>query len=117
MSKAARSVFIFGLYLAGLGIILLTQPNLLLSLFGISETTEVWIRVVGMLVILLAVYYTQLARQEITLFFWLTVYVRCSVIVFLTLFVLMGLSSPTLILFGAVDLIGAIWTWRELKVN
>lgn len=115
MSKAATSVFAFGVYLGGLSLILLFQPNFLLSLFGIPGTEEVWIRVVGMLVLLLAVYYTQMAREEHANFFWLTVYVRSAVIVFFSVFALLGMVSPMLILFGAADLAGALWTWSALR--
>ena len=51
MSKSARSVFVFGIYLALLGSVLVVAPNVLLSLFGVALTDEVWIRVVGVLVI------------------------------------------------------------------
>lgn len=117
MSKAANSVFLFGIYLASLGIVLVAIPNLLLSTFGIPDTNEVWIRVVGMLVLLLAVYYTQAARLELTGFFSLTVYARASVIIFFTAFVLMGYVKPVLILFGAVDFLGAMWTWLALRAD
>ena len=46
MSPAARSVFVFSSYLWVLGGVLLLVPNVLLSLFGIPETNEVWVRVV-----------------------------------------------------------------------
>lgn len=115
MSKAATSVFAFGAYLGGLSLILLFQPNFLLSLFGIAETEEVWIRVVGMLILILAVYYTQMAREEHTNFFWLTVYLRSAVIIFFSAFTLLGMVSPMLILFGAADFAGALWTWSALR--
>jgi len=68
MSKSARSVFVFGLYLAVLGIVLLAASNFLLGMFGLPSTTEVWIRTVGMLVLFLGFYYTQAARKEMTAF-------------------------------------------------
>ena len=115
MSKLAKSVYFFGLYLVGLGAILLVVPNILLSVFGLPTTGEVWIRVVGMILLLLGVYYVVLARGESTVFFRLTVYLRGSVIVFFTAFVLLGIASPPLILFGAVDLLGAVWTGLALR--
>jgi hypothetical protein len=51
MSKSALSVFVFGLYLLVVGIVMLVVPNFLLGLFSIPSTTEVWIRVAGMLVL------------------------------------------------------------------
>ena len=115
MSKSALSVFVFGLYLLVLGIVLLVAPNFLLGLFSLPNTTEVWIRVVGMLVLILCFYYTQAARKEMTDFFKWTVYARSSVIVFFAAFVLLGFAELPLILFGVVDLLGAIWTGLALR--
>jgi hypothetical protein len=115
MSKSARSVFIFGLYLGLLGITLLAAPNVLLGIFLIPSTAEVWIRIVGMLLFWLGFYYIQAARKEMTDFFQWTVYVRSTIILFLTAFVLLGFVSPVLILLGVVDLLGAIWTGMALR--
>ena len=68
-----------------------------------------------MILLLLGVYYVVLARGESAVFFRLTVYLRGSVIVFFTAFVLLGIASPPLILFGAVDLLGAVWTGLALR--
>lgn len=115
MSKSAKSVLIFGLYLEVLGIVLLITPNFLLGVFQVPNTNEVWIRVDGMLVFLLGVYYILAARKEMTDFFQWTVYLRPAVILFFTAFVLLGFVSPLLILFGVVDLLGAIWTGLALR--
>ena len=115
MSKSARSVFIFGLYLGVLGIVLLVTPNFLLGIFQLPNTNEVWIRVVGMLLLFMGFYYTQAARKEMTDFFNWTVYARPTVILFFTAFVLLDFASPLLILFGVVDLLGAIWTGMALR--
>ena len=115
MSYSARTVFGFGIYLVILGITLIVAPNFLLGTFGLPTTNEVWIRVVGMLVLILAFYYTQAARKELTNFFQWTVYARASVFVFFLAFVVLGFAQPTLILFGAIDLLGAIWTGLALR--
>lgn len=115
MSKSARSVFVFGLYLVVLGIVLLVVPNFLLGMFFLPSTTEVWIRVVGMLLLFFGFYYAQAARKEMVDFFQWTVYVRSTVILFFAVFVLLGFASPPLILFGVVDLLGAIWTGLALR--
>ena len=69
MSKSARSVLVFGVYLVLLGLVLIAVPNVLLGAFGLALTTEVWVRVVGMLVLCLAFYYIQAATHELTSFF------------------------------------------------
>ena len=115
MSKGARSIFVFGLYLAVLGIALLAVPNLLLELFFLPSTTEVWVRVVGMLVLFLGFYYIQAARKEMTDFVRWTLYPRSTVILFFAAFVLLGYAKPPLILFGVVDMLGVIWTGLALR--
>ena len=115
MSKAAKSLFYFGVYHVILGIILVVVPNLLLTLLALPMTTEVWIRVVGMLVLLLGYYYIQAARKELTAFFQWTIYSRLSVIVFFIAFVAFGFVKPIIILFGVIDLLGAAWTGLTLR--
>jgi hypothetical protein len=117
MSKAARSVFVFGLYLVLLAIVLLVAPNFLLGLFFLPSTTEVWVRVVGMLVLFLGFYYVQAGRKELTDFFRWTMYPRSTVILFFAAFVLLGFAKPPLILFGVVDLLGVIWTGLALRAS
>ena len=89
MSKAALSMFVFGIYVILLGIILMVVPNALLAIFGLPATTEVWVRVVGMLVFLIGYYYIRASRNEkemISFYRW-TVHARSSVIIFLIIFV------------------------------
>jgi hypothetical protein len=115
MSPAARSVHVFGTYLLVLGVGLLTAPNLLLELFGLFPTLEVWIRVVGMVVVFLGVYYRVAASAELAPFFLTSVLLRASVPVFFLLFILAGWAQWPLLLFGLVDAAGAAWTWKALR--
>jgi len=115
MTKAAKTLFYFGIYMIAIGIILLIVPNLLLRLAGLPPTNEVWIRVMGMLVLILAYYYIRAARNELTIFFRWTVPARSSAILFLSAFVAFGLIKPIAILFGVIDLAGAIWTALTLR--
>ena len=115
MSQSAKSILVFGIYLTGLGFILLLIPNEFLSLFRFPPTDGLWVRVLGMLIVLLSYYYIQAARKEITEFFALTVHARAAVIVFTVAFVVLGLAPPTPIVLGVVDLAGAIWTALALR--
>lgn len=115
MSKAATSVLVFGIYLVVIGLGFLLAPNVPLDLLGLPTTTEPWIRVMAMLLLILAYYYIQAARKEMTGFFHLTVHGRASVIVFFIAFVVLDLAQPMLIMFGVVDLIAAIWTAWALR--
>lgn len=115
MSRGARSLLVFGVYLVALGVFLLIAPNTLITLFGLPESQDVWIRVVGMLVTLLAYYDIQAARKEATDFFRWSVVARGTVIVFFAGFVIANLAKPILLLFGGIDLAGAAWTYLALR--
>ena len=117
MTRAARSILLFAVYMLGLGIWLLLSPNSLLHVFGVPEVQDVWIRVVGMLVLLLGFYYGCAARAELTEFFQWTVYARSSVLLFFAAFVATGLAPPVLLLFGVVDLAAAGWTQVSLSAD
>ncbi len=115
MSRAATSVFVFGLYLFGLGATLLVVPNPFLALFGLPAIADVWIRALGMAFLFLATYHVVAARHEFTPFFRWSVSLRSLVIVFFAAFVLLGFVDPILILFGCLDLAGALWTAMALR--
>ena len=115
MDNASRSVFVFGIYLALLGLGLVLIPNPLLTLFGFKPTTEVWIRIVGLLLIIIAYYDTEATRTRTTRFYRWTVFARIFSFLLLTTFVVLGLAQPMLLLFGFIDLAGATWTALALR--
>lgn len=110
MSKSAFSLFVFSIYLFFLGALLVFSPNLLLSFFGIPETHEVWIRIVGMLLLIIGYLDFMASRYELAVFFRWSVIGRFLVPVFFTVFVALGFAPPILMLFGAIDAAAAIWT-------
>lgn len=106
---------VFAVYLLGLGVVLLLVPNLLLRLLAIPETDEVWIRIVGMLVLFLSYYYHTVARHELRPLMKVSVICRASVLLFMLGFVLVDLAPPIMIGFGVVDLAAAGWTAAALR--
>ena len=115
MKKARVSILVFGIYMVVVGLALLAIPNVLLSLFAYPATTEIWIRILGFVVVILGYYYLVAARFELTPFFRASVYGRPAVVVCFAALVLLGMAQPILILFGVVDLLGAIWTGLALR--
>ena len=115
MSKSGFTVKAFGIYLLVLGVALMLVPNLLLGLFGMAPTAEVWIRVVGVLVFNIGIYYWYAAQCEAKAVFQASVYTRCFVLAAFAGFALLGLASPMLVLFGVADFAGAVWTQLALR--
>jgi len=115
MSYPAKTMFAFGCYLLALGTALILFPNAVLDLFGVAPTVEVWIRITGMLVLILGAYDILAALAELREFFRWSVPLRASVIFFFSVFVLLGYAPPVLLLFGVIDLGCAAWTWVALR--
>jgi hypothetical protein len=110
MSKSAFSLFVYSIYEFALGALLVVTPNLLLTLFGVPETHEVWIRIVGVLAFCFGYINFMASRSELALLFRWSVFTRLSVLVFFVAFVALGFALPILILFGAIDAAAALWT-------
>ena len=117
MSRAGKSIIGFAFYLMAVGAWLLLHPDSMLRLFGFPEPQDVWVHVLGMILLLLSFYYVLAARSDLTEFIRWTVYARASVIVFFVAFVVAGLSPPILLLFGVIDLGAAAWTWTALQAD
>ena len=115
MSSAAVSVRFFAFYLLALGVVLVVIPNVFLRAFSLATTDEVWIRVLGVIVVLLGYYYHRAARYELTEFIRGTVHGRYAVLACFVGFVVLGVGPPILILFGVVDAIAAFWTSSCLR--
>ena len=115
MSRAALSVFVWGVYLIGAGLGFLLMPNFVLPLFGFATTAEGWVRVVGLLAALIGMYYVFCARWNVVPFFQLTVAARLGFMAGSIGLVISGLMSPSLLIIGGLDTIGAIWTWLSLR--
>lgn len=115
MSRSAKSVLFFGIYLGIVGLILLLVPNMLITPFGIEPAKEVWIRLSGILLMAIAIYYYLGAKNEIIVILKATAYIRVTIILFFTAFALLELVSPNIIIFSAIDLAGGIWTLVLLK--
>ncbi|MNZ89869.1 hypothetical protein D3C78_1088070 [compost metagenome] len=115
MSKPALTLKWFGVYLMLLGLALAAIPNLLLSLFFMEPAREVWIRVVGVLAFNIGVYYWFAALSESRPLFLASVYTRALVLASFALFAALGLAAPVMVLFGAVDFLGGLWTLHALR--
>ena len=68
----------------------------------------------AILVAVIAYYYIVAAHNDLTPMFCATVFGRFAAFVSFTILVLTKKASPPLILFGAIDACGAIWTLLTL---
>jgi hypothetical protein len=115
VSRAARSLLVFGVYLEVLAAILIFAPNTLLSAFGVVHTHEVWIRVLGVVVACVGVYYIVSARHAFRPVIVASVPARLMLASSFLAFVLLDYAQPAVLVFGVADLVGAVWTAISLR--
>jgi hypothetical protein len=115
VSTPTVSILVYGLYLAALGVVYMVIPNVPLRLFGFEPTTEPWIRVMAAMVVIVGYYYVQAARNRLRSFYRWTLHCRAFFPIFTVVLVVAGLVKPMLLLFGAIDLAGALWTGLTLR--
>jgi hypothetical protein len=115
MSNAAKSIVVHGVYLLIQGVLLLIIPNLPLKIVGLPETQEIWIRIIGMMSLVLGYYFLKAAFKEQTDFFRSTILTRSFAIVVFVAFVLLGLAPINLLILIATDPIFILWTIFALR--
>ena len=113
MSNWKNALYAQLAYMGGMGLFFLLAPNVLLPILGLEPTHEIWIHILGMLVMALTFYYYLAIRQENMQFLWASVwgrYMFCAGL--LALGLLFGLYI--FILFAAVESGLALWAQRTL---
>ena len=115
MTSSGKSLYYFGIYTVFVGIGLVIFPNTILGIFRLPLTEEIWVRIAGWLIGLLGYYYLIAGKKSIHEFIRLSVWGRASVFLFYVVIVGLQLVQAIVLVFGLVDLAGAVWTHKALK--
>ena len=116
MNAAALSLKVFGAYLVIVAAQLMLVPDLFLKLFMLPPAVpDTWLRVLGLVVLVLAYYYIQAARHQLRPMMEASVNGRLFAAAVFVGFVITGVGPLQLLLFGAVDLVCALWTRHGLR--
>ncbi|HET7437018.1 MAG TPA: hypothetical protein VFN10_20075 [Thermoanaerobaculia bacterium] len=115
MSKAARSLFAFGIYVVITALGFIAAPEMLMSLLGLPPATAGWARLIGLLALVIGAYDIVGARSESLAYIRASVYVRTGFALGTFVLVALGQMPPTILLLGASDIAGAIWTALALR--
>ena len=97
------------------GLQLVFIPNTLLAIFGIAPTSEIWIRVLGMLVLVLSIYYYSIYKSGNKEVVRATVQGRLLFCLGLVMFVVLGIAPPVLIAFAVAETGLALWSLSEIR--
>ncbi len=100
MEATSLSIFVWGFFFLGMGASLLLVPGFLLPLFGFEKPKDIWVRVLGMVVLILGCYYIDMALHDVSRFFWLTVFGRYAIVLGYITMVALKMAKPALLMFG-----------------
>ena len=115
-SKAtARSLYVFAGHVVAIVTVLLAAPRIILPLFGLPTDGEVWLRLLGFVLLCSSVYYIRAAKLRFVPFAKWTVYTRVAAPVVVAILILTGIAQWHMVSFGIVDGLGGLWTWLTLK--
>jgi hypothetical protein len=108
---------VFGVYLLVLGPALALVPNTVTRLVGIPGVHEPWLRLVGALALNLGLYYCVAAVRELRPIIAASVPARLAIPLWLLAFVWLADADVSTLVFGAADLVGALWTAASLRAD
>jgi len=113
--QSSLSMFVFSLYMLTLGLAFMFIPNPIITIFGFEPVTDFWIRIVGLLLLILSVYYYMAVKEKAYNFYRWTTIGRLPIFFVFLAFVILNIAPPILLLFGAFETGCAIWTLQALK--
>jgi hypothetical protein len=115
MTRAARSVFIFGIYVVAVGLFITFAPTLLLNILKFPPATDHWIRMVGVLSLIIGTYDIVSGRSNAEANLRASIPIRFGFAIACVLLVWQKFMPVQLLPLAAIDVAGAIWTALALK--
>lgn len=115
MNPACKTIYLFGFYplLAGLSMII--APALPLQILGWPIEGLDWIRMLGVVTMIVGYYYLQLGRNDVLVFCRYSAQMRLIIPFVFSLLVIVFNMNPLYIALTAVDFAGGLWTALALR--
>lgn len=118
MTRAALSVYMYGLYLiSGVGLPFLLIPHFALGLFGMSAGDDMWVRFVGVMAGVIGGFYVAAVLTRTHIVFAWSVPARYFSAAFMSVMVVLGKVGLALLMFAALDAITASVTWVAIRAE
>ena len=115
MTPAARSLFLFGIYILVVGVAFIAAPGPLMALLHLPPATVGWARVVGLLALVIGSYDTVAGKTGNAAHIRASIPVRIGFTAGTVLLVLFAQMPALILLLGATDVAGAVWTAMALR--
>jgi hypothetical protein len=115
MTRANKSILIFGIYSLLMGAVLFFLPGIVLPWFSLPVSGEPWLNLLGFVLMCSAYYYIRSALSNNKDFARYTTHTRFTAPIAVVFLVATGKADWHFLSFGIVDGLGGMWTWLELK--
>lgn len=115
MSRPARSLFVFAIYVLVTGVAFIAAPAPLVALLRLPPATLGWARVIGLLALVIGAYDAVGSRAECMPYIRSSIPVRLGFAAGTGVLVAFSQMPATILLLGATDVAGAIWTAVALR--
>jgi hypothetical protein len=114
MKSWKNSLYAQIIYMAGIGLGLLLAPKMVSGMLPIGSVEEIWVRVLGLLALVLCFYYYSAIRENAI---WFAKASYLGRYVFCLGFAVLGYSYelPVLVALAVFEALLATWTWWSLR--
>ena len=117
MTRTAKSLIGFGLYVSCTGAALVVAPDQTLDFLRTARTEEHWIRLLGMTAVVLGAYYIVAGRAEIAVFARASLWGRLAIATGFSTFVALGIAPVLLLGIAGNEMLGVLWTTLAMRAD
>lgn len=117
MNRVEISIVSWGAYLVVLGLSLIIFPLTTVGLFGYSESGGLWIRIVGILSVVLGFYYVQLVRYRAHKMYRWKIAGHLFGLACMIIFFLAGYADGKILPTIVIELTACLWTFLALRFS
>jgi hypothetical protein len=117
MNTTYKSILFQTIFLAITALQLIFIPNTFLNTFGFETTSEFWIKILGVVILALAVLYYGINQNPSTAVVKWTTYARSTATIGFVALIVTGAAPINLVVFALLDVATALWTIFELKTK
>ena len=117
MTKSGKSVFYFGIYVIGTGLLFILIPGQITALTQLPPIPSGWGSILGLLALIIGSYDITTGLSNLQPLIKVSVYVRFGFTIGTILLFLTGQMPVSILALGSVDALGALWTLMALKAE
>ncbi len=115
MRRVEISILVWGIYIIILGLFMITIPVKTMALFDYQISDDLWVRFIGILAVVLGLYYIQVAQKKIIPLYRWKIVGHAFGLLCMTIFIISGVADKRLIGTMVIELAGCLWTLITLK--